>query len=152
MTHPALAAFRTYVEPAFRRPEFVQTAALCTRKGAEGTEVLLISSLTTKRWILPKGWPMDGKSLALAALTEAWEEAGVQGTVNPDAISEYRYRKEVKGGIPVGCRCAVFHVEVTGLADDWPEKGRRRREWVTPKEAATRVDEPELKAILRNLA
>lgn len=151
MKPSALSAFHSYVEPVFRRPEFVQAAALCMREGKTGPEVLLISSLSTKRWILPKGWPMDGKTLAEAALTEAWEEAGVQGTVTAEAIGDYRYRKEVKGGIPVTCRCEVFRIDVTGLDDDYPEKNRRRRAWVSLKESAKRVDEGELKALLRSL-
>ena len=148
MKHTAMAALRTYVEPAFRRPDYVQAAALCTRKGDAGLEVLLISNPSRKRWILPKGWPMRGKTLAEAALTEAWEEAGVLGTVAPDSIGEYRYRKEIKGGIPITSRCEVFHVAVTGMAEDFPEKGRRAVEWVTPAEALRRVTEPELLTLL----
>ena len=34
-----------------------QVAALCWRAGKGGLEVLLITSLNSKRWILPKGWP-----------------------------------------------------------------------------------------------
>ncbi|MCB1396277.1 MAG: NUDIX hydrolase [Rhodobacter sp.] len=151
MKHTALAAYRTFLEPAFRRPEFVQTAALCVREGKKGPEILLVSSLTTKRWILPKGWPMEGRTLAEAALQEAWEEAGVQGSVEADSTGSFSYRKAVKGGIPVTCRCEVFRVDVDALADDWPERGRRQREWVTPREAAKRVEEPELKAILREI-
>jgi 8-oxo-dGTP pyrophosphatase MutT (NUDIX family) len=151
MPNSALAAFRTYVEPVFRRPEFVQAAALCLREGAKGPEVLLVSSLTTKRWILPKGWPMSGRTLAGAALQEAWEEAGVKGSVAETAIGQYSYRKSVKGGIPVTCRCDVFQVDVDAMLEEWPEKGRRKRAWFPLAEAAKRVDEPELKALLRGL-
>lgn len=151
MKHTALAAYRTFVEPAFRRPEFVQTAALCLREGQSGPEVLLVTSLSTKRWILPKGWPMESRTLADAALQEAWEEAGVRGTVDQQSLGNFSYRKVVKRGIPVTCRCEVFRVDVDDLAEDWPEKGQRRREWVSLREAAKRVSEPELKAILTEI-
>lgn len=54
-----------------------QTAALCTHP--QTGQVLLITSRDTGRWVLPKGWPMRGRSMAQAALIEAWEEAGVEG-------------------------------------------------------------------------
>ena len=139
------------LSPIVARPPVRQVAALCLRTGRKGPEVLMITSRGTGRWIIPKGWPIEGKTASEAALQEAWEEAGVEGTVNPDPLGDYRYRKEVKGGIPVTCRCEVFRVDVDALADDWPERGRRQREWVTPREAAKRVEEPELKAILREI-
>lgn len=151
MKQAAINSFRSYIEPVFRRPDYVQTAALCLRDGADGPEVLLISSLGTKRWILPKGWPMAGRTLAEAALQEAWEEAGVKGTVSEQAIGAYSYQKLVKGGIPVTCRCEVFRVQVHTLADDFPEQGRRKREWVPATDAVARVAEPELKAMLSSL-
>jgi 8-oxo-dGTP pyrophosphatase MutT (NUDIX family) len=151
MKQSATNAFRTYFEPVFRRPEFVQTAALCLRQGAKGPEVLLVSSLSTKRWIIPKGWPMEGRTLAQAALQEAWEEAGVTGRVDEDAIGAFSYRKLVKGGIPVTCRCDVFRVQVDTVTDRFPEEGRRKRQWVAPQKAAKLVEEPELKELLRSL-
>lgn len=151
MTQSALAAIRNLVEPVFRRPEFVQAAALCLRDGRKGPEVLMVSSLTTKRWILPKGWPMPDRSLAEAALQEAWEEAGVRGSVNESSVGSFSYRKLVKDGIPVTCRCHVFRVAVSELAEDWPEKDRRKREWVPVRDAIKRVEEPELKQFLRSL-
>ena len=42
--------------------------------------MLLISSLGTGRWIIPKGWPMHNTTPAGAAGIEAFEEAGVLGT------------------------------------------------------------------------
>jgi 8-oxo-dGTP pyrophosphatase MutT (NUDIX family) len=58
-----------------------QFAALCYRVVKKKVKVLVISSRGTGRWIVPKGWPMDGKTPADAALQEAWEEAGVIGKV-----------------------------------------------------------------------
>ena len=59
-------------------------------------EVMLISSLDTGRWIIPKGWPIEGKDAAGAALQEAWEEAGVRkGRVTGGALGSYAYDKEL---------------------------------------------------------
>lgn len=151
MKQAALAAFRNYVEPVFRRPEFVQTAALCTRRGKKGIEVLLVTSLQTRRWIVPKGWPMEGRSLAQAALQEAWEEAGVRGTVDEYPVGSFAYQKAVKGGLEMPCRCSVYRIDVSDLAGEYPEKPRRLRQWMRQQAAAEAVDEPELKAIIRAL-
>ncbi|MFC6583776.1 NUDIX hydrolase [Sulfitobacter aestuariivivens] len=51
-----------------------QFAALCYRVKKGKVQVLLVTSRGTKRWIVPKGWPMDGKTPAQSAALEAWEE------------------------------------------------------------------------------
>ena len=151
MKHTAISAFKALVSPVLRRPDFVQAAALCLRDGPQGPEVLLVSSLSSKRWILPKGWPIEGLTLAEAALQEAWEEAGVQGRVVPDPVGSFAYRKIVKQGVPVSCRCEVFRVAVSSMAEDFPEQARRNRRWLPVAEAAALVEEPELKALLTTL-
>ena len=65
-------------------------------------EVLLVSSLTTHRWIMPKGWPKDGRSGAETALEEAWEEAGIRIIGEPPVhIGRYAYHKRLRGDVPV---------------------------------------------------
>lgn len=152
MKHTNLTlALTEFVGALTRRPAYLQVAALCTRGTGSQLQVLLIRSLQTQRWIIPKGWPMDNRTLADAALQEAWEEAGVQGSVSEESIGAFTYRKIRKNGLPVPCRAQVFHVEVTGLADTFPEVKKRRRRWMRPGEAAAVVSEPELAALLRAL-
>lgn len=147
----AADVFRDYVTPVFRRPAYIQAGALCLRNGPSGKEVLLITSLTTKRWIIPKGWPMEDRTLGEAAQQEAWEEAGVVGKLYDASLGSFSYRKIMKRGIPVACSCEVFRIDVDHLEDDWPEKGRRERVWVSLAEAAEMVDEPELSRLLRRI-
>lgn len=47
------------------------------------TEILLITSRETKRWVVPKGNPLTGMTRHAAAAVEAEEEAGVIGAVCP---------------------------------------------------------------------
>jgi 8-oxo-dGTP pyrophosphatase MutT (NUDIX family) len=149
MIHQLKSVWRGYVMPMLQRPERLQVAALCYRTRPQGREVLLITSRGTGRWILPKGWPIKGLDAAGAALQEAWEEAGVlSGRTGPDPVGAYVYQKGLPGDWSVAVRTLVFPVEVYELADDFPEADQRRREWVTPEEAAARVDEPDLKGIL----
>jgi len=114
--------------------------------------VLLVTSRDTGRWIIPKGWPIDGKDAPGAALQEAWEEAGVaKGNVAPEPVGSYDYEKELASGLPVPVETLVYSVEVTKLKDEFPESEQRRRKWVSPKKASTLVREPELQEILRRL-
>jgi len=151
MKQSSMQAISSAVGPIFRQPDFLQCAALCLRQGRTGPEVLLVSTLNTQRWILPKGWPMKGRTLAGAARREAWEEAGVVGKVGDSPIGYYSYRKVLKGGLPIPCRVEVFRVDVEGLERDYPEKGKRRRRWFSVAEAVAAVEEPELKALLETL-
>jgi 8-oxo-dGTP pyrophosphatase MutT (NUDIX family) len=141
-----------YVLPLFQRPKRLQVAALCYRRKNGRKQVLLVTSRGTGRWIIPKGWPIDGKDAPGAALQEAWEEAGVRkGRVKGDALGIYCYEKELASGLPVPVETLVFAVEVAALEKDYPEVAQRRRKWVSPDEAANMVREPELKQILRKM-
>lgn len=141
-----------YLAPLLTRPAHVQIAALCYRMVNDGPEVLLITSRTTRRWIIPKGWPMRGTDGAGTALEEAWEEAGVKHPGTPARrIGRYRYKKIVDGGLPVPTDVHVYAIEVSELADSFPEMAERERKWMDHNEAAQFVQEPQLKAILSNL-
>lgn len=127
-----------------------QFAALCFRIVKDKPQILLVTSRGSKRWILPKGWPMTGATPAEAAETEAWEEAGVKGRVFGLCIGLYSYLKESDDGPDLPCVACVYPVKVKSLAEDYPEAGQRKRVWVSPKKAARMVAEPELRQILRS--
>jgi 8-oxo-dGTP pyrophosphatase MutT (NUDIX family) len=126
-----------------------QVAALCWRSVKGKPEVLLVTSRETGRWVLPKGWPVKGRDAAGSARTEAWEEAGVEGKVQDTCVGLYAYHKRLGSDIDVPCIVAVYPIKVKSLADSYPEAGQRRRRWFTPAKAAERVDEPELRTLLR---
>ena len=150
---PALkAAWNGFVRPIFKRPDRIQVAALCTKGDGEDKKVLLVTSRGTGRWILPKGWPVAGKSAAESAAQEAWEEAGVRkAKVSDLAVGSYRYSKVLQGGVKVPCEAKVYPIEVRKLAETYPEAGERRRKWVSPQKAAKLVQEAELKHLLYKL-
>ena len=132
-----------------RRPPELQVGALCV--DARCQNVLLITSRGTGRWIIPKGWPMEGKTLAGAAAQEAWEEAGVKGQIETQEIGRYRYGKVRERGFATQVDVRVFRLNVDTLEDDFPEANERNRTWYAPRHAAELVDEQGLKTILRNL-
>ncbi|MGR6431932.1 NUDIX hydrolase [Rhizobium sp. PAMB 3182] len=133
-----------------RRPARLQFAALCYRwkKKKPELEVLLITSRDTGRWVIPKGWPMAGKKAHTVAEREAFEEAGVSGKASREPLGYYTYMKGLNSGLKVSCKVQVHAVEVDGMMKNYPEKGSRTLEWVSCREAATRVQEPELKKLL----
>ncbi|NRG19523.1 NUDIX hydrolase [Rhizobiales bacterium] len=132
------------------KPPAIQTAALPWRRRPDGTvEVLLATSRDTGRWVLPKGWPHKGKTLGESASQEAYEEVGVHGRVADREVGHYNYLKWLDTGLNRRVRVSVFPLEVRQECDVWPEQGQREIHWTTCEEAAERVDEPELAAILR---
>lgn len=134
----------------FRRPVRMQCAALCYRfkKKTATPEMLVITSRDTGRWVIPKGWPMEGRKSHQVAEREAWEEAGVKGNVSETPIGIYDYLKGMDHGLKIQCEVQVFPLVVFDMAKRYPEKGSRTLEWVSFEEAATRVAEPSLKTLI----
>lgn len=144
--------WKDYIAPILRRPARFQVAALCYRMRDGAPEVLLVTSLETRRWILPKGWPMTGLDAGGTALEEAWEEAGIKPRGGaPVLIGSYRYSKRMRGGVPAATDVDVYAIEVQKLYDSYPEAGRRERRWMRPAEAATLVQEEGLRDLLRDV-
>lgn len=130
-----------------------QVAALPWRREADGSiSVLLITSRTNGKWMLPKGWPMNGLSEADAARQEALEEAGVEGIVDMRAVGSYRYSKLFSDGSSTPGQAIIFALAVSRERKDWKEKSQRRRRWMSPSEAALAVHESDLARFLGNLA
>lgn len=124
-----------------------QFAALCWRIKRSELQICLVTSRTTARWILPKGWPMHKQTPASAAATEAWEEAGLTGKTYNICLGVYSYAKPIKKQ-PLPIVVLVYPVKVRNVHSEWPEKSQRRRKWFTPAKAAKKLAEPELRQIV----
>ena len=114
--------------------------------------MLLVTSRTNAKWMLPKGWPMPDKDDAAAALQEAKEEAGIDGAVSPAPIGSYHFMKLFDDGSMKPAQAVIYSLRVTAQHSKWNEKDQRQRRWFTPKKAAKVVSEPDLARFLRNLA
>lgn len=125
-----------------------QVAALPYRISDSGQlKVLLITSRGTRRFVIPKGWQMEGRKDWQAAAEEAREEAGIEGQIRPEPIGEYQYWKRLKTAfVPV--TVVVYPLEVTGSMPRWREAKQRRRGWVNWDQAKVLVDEPELISLI----
>lgn len=132
----------------------IQSGALPWRlkRSKKKPEVLLVTSRRSGRWMIPKGWPMPGKSLADSAAQEAFEEAGIKGRIEATPIGSFRHVKQhlLFGTIEVDI--FVHPLAVERELGNWPEKGERNRKWFAIDEAAERVQSYELKLLIVEFA
>ena len=124
---------------------FMQSAVIPYREQNGDIEILLITSRKKRRWVIPKGVKEPELSAPASAAQEALEEAGIEGRVSEHPIGRYEYEKW--GGI---CRVEVFTMKVEKVHSDWLEN-YRDREWVSIEQAASRVNEKQLKKMLRSM-
>jgi 8-oxo-dGTP pyrophosphatase MutT (NUDIX family) len=131
----------------------VQYGALPYRRGDRARpEVMLVTSRERRRWIIPKGWPKKGKSARRSAAREAFEEAGVIGSVARRSVGSFSYKKELRNGRVVLCKVRVFPLRVKRQTQEWPEKSEREVKWLSARKAAKRVNDPELGQLIKRLA
>lgn len=128
-----------------------QVGALVHRRNKVDTlQILLITSRGSGRWIIPKGWPQIGRTLAETAACEAYEEAGIRGTIHSEPIGSFHYSKmDLPPERLNQFTVAVFALRFTVQEKNWPEREERVCEWMHPQEAANRVEEPDLKILIR---
>ena len=131
---------------------YVQYAALPIRVANRGElEVLLITSRRTRRWVIPKGWPIPGMDGPGTAAIEAFEEAGIKGELIPRPLGSYRYGKHMGlSGDHVPCEVTVFPMRVVTQMEDWPERAERQIQWFGRAQAACLVEEEELAILILN--
>jgi len=133
-----------------KRAVGIQYAALPWRLNGRRLEILLVTSRESRRWVIPKGWPMKGKAPQDAAAIEAHEEAGLNGAVDPVSIGSYRYVKQLKGEDAIPIQVIVFALAVASQLDHWKEKDQRQFAWFRYQKAASLVVEPDLKRLIRD--
>lgn len=126
----------------------VQFGALPWRIVDGTLEVMLVTSRDTGRWIIPKGWPHAGMSPARSAAQEAFEEAGIRGSITKNSVGRFHYLKQSDDKDAVGCIVHVYALEVQEELSDWPEMHQRTRKWFERPQAADLVNEPELYRII----
>lgn len=113
------------------------------RRSQDGLQILLVTSSTRKRWIIPKGNIEPQLGELESARREAYEEAGVQGSIRRVPLGTYVHESAARS-IPV----RVFLMEVDRVLEQWPEATTRRREWMSVPAARARILEPDLEQLL----
>lgn len=125
-----------------------QVAALPIRLNDERrVEVCLVTSRTTGRWIIPKGWPMRSLRDDEAAKVEAEEEAGLVGAMLRASLGAYTYWRRTRVDFRL-THVDVYALRVKRQKKHWKEQTQRSLAWVPLLEAADLVLEPELSSLL----
>jgi 8-oxo-dGTP pyrophosphatase MutT (NUDIX family) len=132
----------------------VQYGALPYRFTPEAAlEILLVTTRRTRRWIIPKGWPIKSLRPPKAAAREAFEEAGVTGRVGVKPVGTFTYEKALDdAGVEATCEVKVYPLLVRRQLDVFPESQQRMLQWVDPAKAIMLIKEPGLKKLVTAFA
>lgn len=109
--------------------------------------VMMVTSQTRKRWIFPNGNIEKGETGAQAAAREAFEEAGVKGSLDKKHTINATIGKSASDGIE-DVSVEFFALEVLKQADKWPEKDERKRRWLTLEKAKSLVKDNDFKTVI----
>ncbi len=129
-----------------------QYAALPVRRHGETLSIGLVTSLTTKRWIIPKGWPKPGVDPWQTAAQEAQQEAGWYGEIETRPLGTFSYEKRLHMLACAQCDVEVFVLHVAGQRRKWREQGRREIAWFSATDAATMVSDDGLAKLINEFA
>ncbi len=125
---------------------FNQSGVIPYRRANNELEILLITSIKKKKWVIPKGYIEFNLSAFESAKKEALEEAGILGTNETIELGSFVNQKSI--GV---CHVVVFAMEVIKILDDYPEKDKRKRKWFKIKEASTNVNIPSISSMILSL-
>jgi 8-oxo-dGTP pyrophosphatase MutT (NUDIX family) len=129
-----------------KRVHFDQSGVIPYRKKNGKTEVLLVTSIRKKNWIVPKGFIEYHMSPFQSAKKEAFEEAGVKGSNTTKILGHYTVKKNGSELLT-----KIYSMKVTRIIKDYPEKNLRKRKWFSIYEGAKKVEIDELATIIRRL-
>lgn len=126
--------------------ESIQSGVVPYRLQENKLEILLVTSIKKKKWIIPKGYVEYGLTPFESAKKEAYEEAGITGANETEELGEFFYGNNDNKKL-----LKVFLLKVIEQSDDYPEKNLRIRKWFIIDEAITSIDNSEVKNILIKL-
>jgi 8-oxo-dGTP pyrophosphatase MutT (NUDIX family) len=84
-----------------------------------------------------------------AAAIEAFEEAGVEGTIGKEPIGSFQHEKKRVGAVPIRFLITVYPLQVVRCLEEWPERSERQRKWLPLEDAAQLVCADGLRQILK---
>lgn len=106
-------------------------------------QIILIKSRSGKKWILPKGFIDEGLTPSESALKEAFEEAGVTGTVSSKPAGFYKYTRQMKE-----YKVSLFPMKTEVINDEWPESSERERKLVNLESVDYYINDPGIREVI----
>lgn len=119
-----------------------QSAALCYRIEQGRAEVLLITTRKSRRWIIPKGWLINGLTPSETACREAWEEAGIRGLCEKQALGRFHYQKRRRKRGPCCAPWMYFHFWCNRSRRAFPNAGNGKESGIRLKKRHRRLIHP----------
>jgi len=116
------------------------------RKKDGELQILLITSIRKKKWIIPKGFIEFNLSAFESAKKEAYEEAGIIGANETIELGNFKIDK-YGGDVLI----KVYSMEVVEEHEDYSEKNLRKRKWFSLDEAVKKIETPEIANMIRKL-
>jgi 8-oxo-dGTP pyrophosphatase MutT (NUDIX family) len=133
-------------------PILHQAGVLAYRIRHGAVEVLLLTSRDTGRWLIPKGNIPGRLTPAQAAEREAFEEAGIKGTIDGNLpMGVYTYFKRLPSGEIRPAAVEVYLLRFRRQLKKWPEKYERVIAWVSAAKAINLIEEPGVVPLLVRL-
>ena len=129
-----------------KRIHFDQSGVIPYRKKNGKLEVMLVTSIRRRKWIIPKGFIEYQMSAFQSAKKEAFEEAGIKGGNGTRILGSYKVNKRGNEHLT-----KIYSMRVTRVFKDYPEKNLRKRKWFTVTDAAKKVEIDELARTIRKL-
>ncbi len=126
--------------------KFLQSGVIPYRQQHGRLEVLLITTTSGKKWIVPKGIIEPHLNPKESAEAEALEEAGIKGEMHSESIGNFTINKW--GGV---VRVQTYLMRVDEVFSDWQESHIRKRIWTSVSEAEKLVKNSELEQLLKLL-
>lgn len=126
--------------------EFTKSAVIPYRLIDGKLEILLVTSIKKKNWIVPKGYIEFNLTPFESAKKEAYEEAGVVGS--NETVEVGQFINEKKNGKEL---IKVYTMEVDEELEDYPEKNLRKRKWFVYEEALEKIQNNQIKNFLKKL-
>lgn len=117
------------------------------KKKADPVSVLLITSMTRKRWILPKGTVEADETMEETALRETLEETGVKGQLMPEfpmTVLIERQFEDAFEHVP----CTFYPLLAKSISKKWEEDMMRKRQWVTLPKARRLIKDDDYAELL----
>ena len=131
---------------AAKKNHFDQSGVIPYRKKNNKVEVMLVTSIRRKKWIIPKGFIEYHMSAFQSAKKEAFEEAGIRGGNGTRILGSYKIKKRGSELL-----IKIYSMRVTRIYKDYPEKNLRKRKWLSVSEAAKKVEIDDLARMIRKL-